>query len=29
LELVPGDHLAAVADPAFAHALVSFLRKDR
>jgi pimeloyl-ACP methyl ester carboxylesterase len=29
LELVPGDHLAAVADPAFARALVSFLRRGR
>jgi pimeloyl-ACP methyl ester carboxylesterase len=29
LELVPGDHLAAVADPAFAHALVRFLGRGR
>jgi pimeloyl-ACP methyl ester carboxylesterase len=29
LELVPGDHLAAVADPAFARALVSFLGRGR
>ena len=28
LELVPGDHLAAVADAAFAQALVSFLKRD-